>query len=128
MRKYWAIGIVLAATLFICCQKDGAADLEAIKGHWVHAYEEEGSEGYAVYRPHEFQEFPASRFRHAFHFKDNDTCSFLVLAPDDRHYFQDGNWQYDEATGIVRVSDGTYVIYEFRIVELTDDLLKVEML
>lgn len=128
MRKYWIIGIALAATLFIQCQKDGVADLDALKGHWVHAYEEEGPDGYQVYRPREFQDFPASRFRQAFHFKDNHACSFLVLAPNDAHYYQDGHWQYDAAAGIIRVSDEAFVIHEFRIVELTDELLKIEML
>ncbi len=102
--------------------------MEAIKGQWVHAYEEDDEGGHAIYRPSEYRDFPASRFRQVFHFKDDNVCTFLVLAPDDGHYYQDGHWQYDDDTAIVRVSDKSYVIYEFRVVELTDKLLKIEML
>lgn len=128
MRKYLSILAILSVLLHLQCQKKRTADLEAIKGHWVHSYEEDKADGYSTYRPHESQEFPASRFRQVFQFKNNDACSYLTLEPNDAHSYKDGYWQYDDDTGILQVFDDATMVYEFRVVEVNSSLLKIKML
>lgn len=50
-----------------------------------------------------------------------------MSAANDARYYQNGHWKYDTGAGTVQVSDPAFVLYEFRIIELINELLKIEM-
>lgn len=57
--------------------------------HWVNSYEEEPqtNKGH-LYRPKDFKEFPASRFRMQYIFYKDGTCKWFYLDPTDGHHFK----------------------------------------
>jgi len=102
--------------------------LDLTEGSWIHSWEEDDENSCSIYRPSDYKEFPPSRFRQYFEFKENNVCSYLVLSPDDAHYIQDGVWEYDESTNIITIMSETDVIFEFQIIELDKNMLKLRML
>jgi hypothetical protein len=128
MKKYLIIIVVLNMVLFTCCTQEKVSDLHLIKKSWTHSGEEENENGYSIYRPSDYKEFPPSRFRQTFDFKDNRVCIYLVLAPNDAHYNQEGVWEYDESIGIITVMNGTDVVFEFKVLELNKNILKLKRL
>lgn len=122
--------IILLATLAVfissCDSEDVSLesfDESNILGCWTHSYEE----GDGVYRPCDFQTFPASRFRQHFDFKTNGECDYLVLASNDSHYTQTGLWTFNEETKEVRILDGNEnVLLSFRIMEASEDHFVIE--
>lgn len=52
--------------------------------HWVNAYEEQTA-GKMIFRPKGSQEFPASRFRMEYVFKNDGSCQYKYLSPIDKH-------------------------------------------
>jgi len=128
MKKYLIILGILNVFLFTNCEKEKISDLDLIERSWIHSHEEDGENGYSIYRPSDYKEFPPSWFRQYFDFKDNNVCSYLVLAPNDAHYIQEGVWKYDESNNIIKIMSGTDVIFEFQILELNKNILKLKML
>ena len=128
MKKYLIILGILNVVLFTHCEQESLSDLDMIERSWIHSQEEEDENGYSIYRPSDYKEFPPSRFRQYFDFKDNNVCSYLVLSPNDGHYIQEGVWEYDESTNIIKIMNETDIIFEFRIFELNKNILKLRML
>jgi len=131
MGKFIFLVIALStAIMFTSCEKDKNTNhISLLKKSWTHSYEENTSEIYDVYRPSDYKDFPASWFRQVFYFKDNNVCDYLVLAPNDAHYMEKGNWEYDEKTNNIKVMNMKYdILYELEIIELRDDLLKIKNL
>ena len=94
---------------------------------WSRSYEEEISKEIQIYRPSNYKEFPPSRYRQVFEFEANNVCKYLVLAENDGHYMENGKWEYDESTKIIKIFSSTSeILYEFKVVELTNNLLKLE--
>ena len=114
--------------LFTYSELEKVFDLDLIKGSWLHSQEEDTEDGYLIYRPSDYKEFPPSRFRQYFEFKDNNVCSYLVLAPNDAHYVQEGVWEYNESTNIIKIMSEKDVIFELQIFELNKNILKLRML
>lgn len=44
-----------------------------------------------------------SRFRAVYVFKDEGNCESMVLHPLDAHYMEEGKWDYNACTGIIKV-------------------------
>ena len=128
MKKYLIVLGILNVVLFTHCDQEKVSDLDLIKGSWIHSREEDDENSYLIYRPSDYKEFPPSRFRQYFEFKDNHVCSYLVLAPNDAHYIQEGVWEYNESTNIIKIMSETDIIFEFQILELKKSVLKLRML
>ena len=128
MKKYLIILGILNVFLFTHCKQEKVSDFDLIKGSWKHSYEEEDENGYSIYRPSDYKEFPLRRFRQYFDFKDNNMCFYLVLSPNDAHYIQEGIWKYDESTNIIKIISRKDVVFEFQILELDENILKLKML
>ena len=117
--------MALSVLLFTRCEKAETPAL--LKQHWVDSFEE-ASGGYTIFRPSDYKDFPVSRFRLTFELHDDHACSYLVLAPNDAHYLNEGVWEYNAKTNTVKIWHGKTIIYNFKVITLEDDLLKVKML
>ena len=129
MSKHKIISIVLIAAFMISgCEKDSdAIQISLLEKSWTQSYEENISESYIIYRPSDYKDFPPSRYRQVYIFRDNKNCEYLILAPNDAHYMENGNWEYDAKNNIIKVMNSDFIVlYEFEIIELKDDLLKLK--
>ncbi|CAN5117859.1 hypothetical protein BH23BAC1_BH23BAC1_14220 [soil metagenome] len=74
-------------------------DIEKIKDiYWVHSYEED-SGNITVYRPQSF-DFPPSRGREGFEFKDGGLFKKYVIAPADGINTINGRWRKTEEENV----------------------------
>lgn len=93
---------------------------------WVHSYEE-SSDGIQVFRPDGSQKFPITRFRSVMELNPEGVCRYLVLAPNDAHYFATGTWSYDDKTKELKIYNISGQLYRnFVVVTLTKDILEVK--
>ena len=128
MKRYLIVIAVLTVVLFTHCEHEKPSDLGLIERSWTHSYEEEGDNTSLIYRPSNFKEFSSSRFRQYFDFKDNNVCAYLVLSPNDAHYIKEGVWEYDESNNIIKIMNGTDIVFEFKVLELDKNILKLKEL
>ena len=120
--------VFLSTTTFSChLNKDIKPNADSLLINcWKHAYEEETPGDLKVYRPCDFMEFPPSRYRSTYIFKDNNACDYLELSPNDAHFFSTGRWEYNAETGILLIKDkNDMVLTTFAVVELAADKLVV---
>ena len=129
MLKY--IFILFLLVLFSCKDKSDPveADIEIdnLYNSWTNSWEEQTSgDSTKIFRPSNYKEFAISRYREVLIFNQNNTCSYLVLAPNDAHYFQNGRLTLvDQEKNIFAILDSTEQVYKkFQITELKKDLLK----
>lgn len=102
--------------------------VDPLVGHWIVSDEPTGESGEWIYRPYGAQDLPLSRFRSEFIFNEDGTCRFLVLAPNDAHYWADGTWRRDDADrSVVHVSSSVRN-FSFRILELDSTVLRIREL
>ena len=72
------------------------------------------------------KEFSTSWFRQVYEFKSDNVCKYLVLSPNDAHYFEEGTWEYDTNDNLLKIFDQNgNSIAEYRIVELNENILKL---
>ena len=104
-------------------------NLEELQQHWVHSYEEE-SQGSDVniYRPNDYEEFPASRFRMQYIFEADGSCEWFYLAPDDGHHFKSGKWKLNSDDDEVIIIEQDEQVLRYRIVELNEDVLRMTLI
>ena len=103
-----------------------AVNMNNLYQTWTHSREEENDSAFEIYRPTDSMEFPISRFRMIYDFKENGKCSWYFLAPNDAHYWIDGTCEYPSSEGnviTIHNSSGKKV-NELIIVELSDSILK----
>lgn len=81
-----------------------------------------------MYRPKDFKEFPASRFRMQYIFYKNGDCEWYYLAPDDGHHFKPGKWQVDPNDRSVLQIIKNDTTESYRIIELTKDVLRISLI
>ena len=94
-----------------------------LKKQWVHSFEEE-SDSIQIYRPDNYKEFPAAHYRQKYNLAYDGRCKYLVLSPNDAHYFENGTWAYNENDQVLKICN-TFeeVVVKFKVVALTEDLL-----
>ena len=121
--------IFFFAILLLGCNSDEILnpyqiDINELKKEWVHSSEEE-TDSTQIYRPVDYKEFPASRYRQVYSFSDSGKCRYLVLAPNDAHYFKNGTWTYSENNQKLVIYNSTeQTLIEFKIISVTMNLLK----
>ena len=94
---------------------------------WTSSYEEQTVNDLTqIFRPRDYKEFPLSRYREQLKFTQDSNCSYLVLAPNDAHYFQNGKWSFvNREKNIIEILDSSGAAYKkFQVIELKQDLLK----
>ena len=129
MRKIIIFTLFFAAGVIITgCKNDhNTIQKSLLKKSWTHSSEESMPGEFEVYRPSDYKEFPASRYRQVFNFKDNNLCEYLVLEASDGHTLKNGNWEFDEKANVLKISnENSEVFYEFEVIELSEDLLKLK--
>ncbi|HMQ48251.1 MAG TPA: hypothetical protein PKA00_14900 [Saprospiraceae bacterium] len=96
---------------------------------WTHSYEEESGGVEKIYRPCDYQEFPPSRYRNTYIFKENNVCEYLTLAPNDAHTTSNGTWAYSKTDNklIIKQENGV-VLAELGVLELAADKLVLKPL
>ena len=128
MRKILILTILFATGIaFTGCKNTHNTQRSLLEKSWTHSSEESIPGQFEVYRPSIYKEFPPARYRQIFNFKDNDVCDYLVLEPNDGHSMKNGNWKFDEKLNTIKILDeNSKVLYEFEVIELKDDLLKLK--
>jgi hypothetical protein len=127
-KLFFRVIILSIAIILTCCEKEqNTFQISMLKKSWTHSYEEDTSENYDIYRPSDYKIFPAGWFRQIFYFKDNNACDYLVLAPNDAHYMEEGIWELNEKTNTIKIMNMEYdILFRFKIIELSDNLLKLK--
>jgi len=129
IRKFVLLIVVLSSAMMMisCAINEETIEKSLLEKSWTQSYEESTAEEFEVYRPSDYMEFPSSRYRQVFDFKANNECDYLVLAPNDGHYMKNGAWKYEEKTTTLKIFNPDFeVLYEFEVVELNNDLLKLK--
>jgi hypothetical protein len=122
--------LALCLLLAAGCTDPSSADeedeirIDELTQEWKHSMEEE-TNSIQIYRPGDYQEYPASRYRQIYRFEEDGKCEYLVLASNDGHYFDGGYWTYVKDTHILSIADSAdQVIEQFDILELTSSILR----
>lgn len=129
MKKLIFIALIITFALMntSCLEDENIIEVSLLEKSWSQSYEENTSE-FNIYRPSYSTDFPQSRYRQVLNIKENNTCDYLVLAPNDAHYFKNGSWEYDEKTNILKIfTDNFDVLYVFKVIELKHDFLKLKI-
>ena len=104
-------------------------DIEDLCQSWVHSSEEQKPNASTqIYRPEGFKRFPPSMGRMRYIFHKNGDCEWYYFSPDDAHRFKPGKWKIDpnDKSVLQIVKDNKTESYS--IVELTKDLLRIEVI
>lgn len=98
-----------------------------IAGCWTDSREEyQHDDGFKVFRPCTYKRFPASRFRYRMDLQADGSCTWLGLAPNDRHSMKPGTWHHDKATQTLRIKDAAgKAVHTYEVLEIRKDMLKV---
>ncbi|MFA6401663.1 MAG: hypothetical protein WCX31_08565 [Salinivirgaceae bacterium] len=97
-------------------------------GCWTDSREENDLQTtICVYRPCNFKEFPLSRFRFKMDLRNDFTCSWNYLAPNDAHSMQEGTWTYnEEKTELIITNSEGEQVEKFVVEQVEKDLLKIK--
>lgn len=95
---------------------------------WTRSLEEEADPNAMpqIYRPEDYADFTATRFRQTFQFNTDKSCEYKVLAPNDAHYTTTGSWAMDTSRVLTIFDESENQIFEFEIVRLTDNKLVLQ--
>lgn len=129
MKRFTFITIALASALIItsCEKEDEINQISLLKRSWTQSYEEKSSEDIEIYRPSDYKDFPSGWYRQVFYFDDDNVCEYLVLAADDAHFMATGTWEFNDKTNMIKIfSSNSKLIYEFELLGVTGDLLKMK--
>ena len=129
MRKVIVFTIFLTAGIIStsCKTNQTTQQKSLLEKSWTHSMEESQPEQFEVFRPTNYKEFPVSRYRQVFDFKDNNLCEYLVLEPNDAHSMKNGKWELDEKSKALKIFNENFeVMYEYEVIELSNELLKLK--
>ncbi len=129
MRKIIAVTLIFIAGIIntSCNENNNIIQSALLNKSWTYSYEENVEDQFEVFRPTNYKKFPPSRFRQVFNFKDNNLCEYLVLLPNDSQYMNNGNWEFDEKTNIIKIyNENSEILCIYEVIELRDNLLKVK--
>lgn len=118
---------ILILTLFVLfLSACGKEENISLKKCWTLA---ERGEDFQLYYPCGDARLSSSRFSPTYKFHSKDTCEYLVLSPNDGHYFKDGVYEYtpEISTLTIKSKEGDLVV-KFKILDLKSANLKVEVL
>lgn len=94
--------------------------------HWIHSYEEQQQNSTTqIFRPIGYKDFPLSRFRMEYNFKENGECEWYYLSPDDNHRFKKGKWKFDPKNKDILQITKDDVVESYKIIELNKDRLEI---
>ncbi len=120
--------------IFLCCSTNdpdqNEIDMSYFYKTWINSFEEQSTTKRFIYRPEGFKIFQPSWFRMKYIFNEDNSCNWLVLAPDDAHYLQSGTWissRYNKNS--VLIHDTAGILQEdlsFVIVNLKESLLEIK--
>ncbi|HIO91874.1 MAG TPA: hypothetical protein EYG68_03410 [Leucothrix mucor] len=98
----------------------------ALYQKWIDSREENSTNSVSnIYRPSNFKTFPASRFRMAYTFRKNGTCTYRWLSPIDKHTSKLCTYTYSK--GKVQLFDSMQKKLEIlRIVSLSANKLVIQ--
>jgi hypothetical protein len=113
-------------TASVSSQTLTSINTEYLCQHWVNSREEQQqTDKDQIYRPKDFKEFPASRFRMQYIFYKNGDCEWYYLAPDDGHHFKPGKWRIDPSDkSVLQIIKGD-TTESYRVTELRKDILRI---
>ncbi len=129
MSRLNLITMVFASAFMMtsCEESKNRLQIELLENNWTQAFEEKLSDDLEVYRPSDYKDFPVARYRQVFNFHENKVCEYLVLAENDGHYMETGTWEYDPKTNRIKILNSeTEIVHDFEVVQLSEDLLKLE--
>lgn len=106
------------------CQITPMADLpNAMLKKWVHSHEEDQG-GVRVYRPADYA-FPLSRGREGMEFRQDGTFLRQQIGATDRRETVPGRWSV-EHSGVIQVTLPNQPSYQLKVLECSDQVLKVQ--
>lgn len=119
--------------ILFSCDKDenteNSVGISELIGCWTHSMEEDitgltNEESRQIYRPCDYKEFEASRYRAVYDLAEDGLCEYLALAANDAHFMTDGLWEYDDTDQllIIRQMDNTLVA-QYRVFRAENDRL-----
>jgi len=125
--KYWILSLVVIFSLTCYAQENNVSESDLI-GCWTHSKEENHVDSEVmVYRPCDYKEFPASRYRHRMELKENSKCSWLYLAPNDAHHMVEGTWTYEKENRVIEIFDVKgEPANKFMLIEVHEKIMKVK--
>lgn len=89
---------------------------------WYHSYEED-KDKQQYFRPATSQYIPSpSRWRNQFVFRNNNTCQYRFLAPNDAHEMKNASWAY-YPNKIFLLENKIDIIDVYEILSITDTLM-----
>ena len=110
---------------FSCNNKVVIMDTELL-GCWTHSREEDDQQNNRkIYRKCESRTFPLSRYRHSMDLKVDNKCSWLYLAPNDRHEMKPGKWGIDQSIVTIKIINELQTL-SFKIISLEKDKMVLE--
>jgi hypothetical protein len=122
-----AAGVLALFGLWSCLTAGPKIKVDNLYQHWVRSYEEEQpGRMVQVFRPASSKVFPPSHFRMAYTFARNGSCTLYVLSPDDAHHFDACTWVVAESNEARLHVKHAGAETNFKIVELTGDVLRLE--
>ncbi len=125
--KAFSLLLLLLFSLTTFGQKKDINSSQLI-GCWTDSREENKfNKGINVYRPCNYKQFPASRFRFKMNLQKGNSCSYLFLAPTDGHFMKKGTWSFDKQTNALKIfDDKKKVIKQYIIYEVNKNVLKIK--
>jgi hypothetical protein len=91
---------------------------------WTYSYEESAGGDDLLFRPCDFKEFPASRYRDRFTLYETTEATYLQLGLADGHYTVPGTWNYnDEAKLLTILNTSGDTVYHYHVHKIETDKL-----
>lgn len=91
---------------------------------WTYSYEESEGTDVLLFRPCDFKEFPASRYRDRFTLYKTTEATYLQLGLADGHYTVPGTWNYNDETKLLTIKNSSGdTIYNYLVNKIESDQL-----
>lgn len=96
---------------------------------WTESYEENDGNESIIYRSCDYKIYAPNRYRNSFTLREDLSCKYWVLAPNDGHYFTEGTWELNDSADVVTLfSSEDKVLAKFKIVKIEENLLSLKRL
>jgi hypothetical protein len=111
--------ILFLLSIFACHNEDNIS----LQKCWSLA---ERGETFQVFYNCDDDRLTPSWFRDTYRFYSNNKCEYLVLSPVDAHYMEEGIYDFDVETSILKIENmGGDIINKYILVEIAQDQLKM---